>query len=136
MKVITICGPLKFKKEIEEMKLMLEKDFNIVHTPNFAYTADDIANMSMKNINKLHEVHYHKIDESDMVLVANVDGYIGSDTLREIYYAVEHGKPVIRYHKDIIMKNDDISLKNIISEWLIRETLSPDLFGIIYNNYK
>jgi hypothetical protein len=42
----------------------------------------------------LDDLHKHKIDLADEVLVLDVDGYIGDSTRSEIDYAVRHGKPV------------------------------------------
>lgn len=43
----------------------------------------------------LDELHFRKIDLSDLVLVLNVDGYIGKSTSKEIAYAKRVGKKVI-----------------------------------------
>lgn len=48
----------------------------------------------------VNEVHLRKIDISDEVLVVNVNGYMGEDTLREIRYAEGHNKPVRFLEKD------------------------------------
>ena len=42
----------------------------------------------------LKTLHKEKIDMSDSVLVINVNGYVGENTLSEINYAKEKGKPV------------------------------------------
>ncbi len=52
----------------------------------------------------LDELHLHKIDLSDEVLVVNVGGYIGDGTRREIAYAQKIGKP-IKYLESLIDRN-------------------------------
>lgn len=48
----------------------------------------------------LGELHIIKIDLSDAIFVANVDGYIGESVKKEIEYAKEKGKEVIYLEKD------------------------------------
>lgn len=43
---------------------------------------------------KLEELHRHKIDLADEIMVLNVHGYIGESTSREIEYAKKNGKSV------------------------------------------
>lgn len=43
---------------------------------------------------RLDELHFHKIELADYILVLNVGGYIGESTRREIQHARSLGKPV------------------------------------------
>ena len=43
---------------------------------------------------KLAQLHFHKIDLADEILVVNVDGYVGKSTTREIQYALQKGKNI------------------------------------------
>jgi len=43
----------------------------------------------------LDELHMRKIDLSDLVLVLNVDGYIGKSTAKEVAYAKQNQKRII-----------------------------------------
>lgn len=43
---------------------------------------------------ELDDLHFHKIDMADWVLVVNPDDYIGDSTANEIEYAREQGKTV------------------------------------------
>lgn len=42
----------------------------------------------------LDDLHMHKIDLADRVLIVNPGGYVGGSTRREIAYAQSAGKPV------------------------------------------
>ena len=43
---------------------------------------------------RLDELHLHKINLADEILVINVGGYVGNSTAREIAHAAFHCKPV------------------------------------------
>jgi hypothetical protein len=94
MKIITICGSLKFEETIRFHTEKLELEGNCVLSiiyPNKskdAYTSDEIQ--ILKN------GHYKRIELSDAVVVVNKNGYIGEDVRKEIEYAKEHRKE-IRY---------------------------------------
>lgn len=50
---------------------------------------------------KLDELHLHKIDLADEVLILDVGGYIGESTARELAYAIEHGKKIRKLSEEI-----------------------------------
>ncbi len=45
-------------------------------------------------VTTLDELHRHKIDLADDVLIVNVDGYIGPSTARELAYAERQGERI------------------------------------------
>ena len=45
-------------------------------------------------VEMLGELHLHKIDLADDVLIINVGGYIGPSTRRELVYAQRQGKRI------------------------------------------
>lgn len=92
-KIITICGSLKFKNKMMEMAIKLELEGNVVLTPIYPITDDNVYNK--KEIIMLGKMHKEKINLSDAIFVVNVDGYIGETTKSEIEYAKEHNKEII-----------------------------------------
>lgn len=92
-KIITICGSLKFKNKMMEMAIKLELEGNVVLTPIYPITDDNVYNK--KEIIMLEKMHKEKINLSDAIFVVNVDGYIGESTKSEIEYAKEHNKEII-----------------------------------------
>ena len=92
-KIITLCGPIKFKDEFMKVQEKLTLDGNIVLTPNFfkSIKKEDIDEKTKK---MLDEMHKQKIDMSDEIYVINVGGYIGESTKLEIEYAKEKGKRI------------------------------------------
>ncbi len=92
-KIVTICGSMKFQKEMMKLaaKLELEKKYIVIQcvyfSDNCELTADDIC--------ILNEIHYKKIEISDAIYVVNVGGYIGKSTHMEIEYARLCGKEIL-----------------------------------------
>ncbi len=104
MKVITLCGSLKFKKEMMEIAEKMALKGNCIITP--VYPTCDNFKRTEKQLEYLKNAHYKKIELSDAILVVNVDGYIGDSTNLEIEYAK-------RLNKEIIYYTDLVSDKNI-----------------------
>ena len=95
MKTYTLCGSMKFEKEMREVAYDLEtqKGYNILQCIYVAAGNKPTG----KDLNALALAHYRKIDISDGIYVLNIDGYIGESVRKEIAYAQKHGKEVI-YH--------------------------------------
>lgn len=100
MKIITVCGSYKFKKEMMEITEKLALKGNCMITPieltkqsKDAYTEDELS--------MLGKMHKEKIKVSDAILVVNVDNYIGSSTKSEIEYAKSLNKEIL-YYTDLI----------------------------------
>lgn len=96
MKVVTLCGSMRFSKQMQEIALELEvKQGYCVLTP----VGEKMVYPSEKEINKLARAHFKKIDMSDAVYVVNIGGYIGESVSREVCYAKEHNKEIIYHEK-------------------------------------
>lgn len=90
-KVVTICGSLKFKKEMIDVSAELEIKYGYV-VIQCVYCDRDYSDEEMKI---LGDIHFKKIDISDAIFVVNVSGYIGESTKREIEYAKKLGKEIM-----------------------------------------
>lgn len=100
MKVITVCGSYKFKKEMVEIAEKMTLKGNCMIMPNDltktgkdSYTQDEII--------MIDKMHKEKIKISDAILVVDVNGYIGSSTKSEIDFAKSLNKEIL-YYTDII----------------------------------
>lgn len=100
MKVITVCGSYKFKKEMNEITEMMTLKGNCMLTPieltktnKEAYTEEEAI--------MIDKMHKEKIKLSDAILVVNVNDYIGSSTKSEIEYAKSLNKEIL-YYTDLI----------------------------------
>jgi len=93
MKILTICGSLKYQNEM--MRLAEEKALEgyCVLTPIFP-VANDIV-ISKAQLASLKNAHLKRIQLSDSILVVNVDNYIGESTKQEIEYAKKLGKEIL-----------------------------------------
>ncbi len=100
MKVITVCGSLKFKEDMIEISERLELEGNCILTPIYPTKAnkDDYTEEEFAMLGKMHK---EKIKLSDAILVMNVGGYIGAGTKSEIEYAKSLGKEIL-YYIDIV----------------------------------
>jgi hypothetical protein len=99
MKIITLCGSLKFQKEMMIVAEKMTLESNCILTPVYP-TLDNIKRTEEQLI-KLKEAHFKRIELSDAILVINVNNYIGNSTNLEIEYAKKLGKEII-YYTDFI----------------------------------
>lgn len=102
MKIITICGSLKFQKEMMVVAEKLALEGNCVFTPVYPVTKNYYRTDDQLEV--LKEAHLKKIELSDAILVVNVNNYTGSSTNLEINYAKKLGKEII-YYTDLIESN-------------------------------
>lgn len=95
MKTFTICGSMRFEKEMQEIAYYLEtkKGYNILQCI-YVVTGSEPTSEDLK---ALELAHYHKIDISDGIYVLNIGGYIGESVRKEIAYAQLHDKEIV-YH--------------------------------------
>ena len=96
MKIITLCGSLKFK---HEMMIVAEKMANCILTP--VYPVLENYERTDEQLMKLKEEHFKRIELSDSILVVNVNNYIGNSTKLEIEYAKKLRKEIL-YYTDLI----------------------------------
>jgi hypothetical protein len=94
MKIVTICGSLKFKDDIIYWSEKLELEGNCVLGIIYPTRADKDAYAPAEHA-MLDAAHKKKIDLSDAIFVVNRGGYIGGGTKGEIEYARAHGKEVL-----------------------------------------
>ncbi len=99
MKIITICGSLKFQKEmmIEAQKLSL-KGFCVL-TP--IYPVIENIEISKEELQFLKNEHLKKVEISDSIFVINKENYIWDSTKSEIEYAKSLWKEII-YYTDLL----------------------------------
>ena len=97
MKVVTICGSMKFKNEMQQIAWDLEarNGYSVIQC---VYNNRETKETD-EEISNLVNAHWKKIDISDAIYVVNVGGYIGKSTANEIEYAIRNGKEVLYYEK-------------------------------------
>ena len=99
MKIVTLCGSLKFKKEMMTVAEKMALDGYCVLTP--VYPVSEKMDRTKEQLIKLKEAHFKRIELSDAILVVNINNYIGDSTNLEIDYAKKLGKKII-YYTDLI----------------------------------
>lgn len=95
MKIVTICGSMRFEKDIMKIATELEtnKGFCVLQ-PVYSIEKKIFNESELKN---LADAHYKKIDISDAIFVVNIGGYVGKSVSEEIDYAKSHNKDVLYY---------------------------------------
>lgn len=100
MKVITVCGSLRFMKEIMEITEKMDLQGNCMLSIVYP-TRTDKDDYTEEEKVVLREMHKERIKISDAILVVNVDNYIGSSTKSEIEFAKSLNKEIV-YYTDLI----------------------------------
>lgn len=97
MKVVTVCGSMKYVIEMMEAAEKIEFEGNCVLTPLFNPSRTSKDSYSKEECIMLDKAHKERIKLADTILVINVNGYIGNSTKNEIEYAKELNKEIIYY---------------------------------------
>jgi len=98
--IVCLCGSArfggKFNKCYLEETLAGRVVLSIATVPGGDEALFAGFSESEKNrvVTMLDELHRHKIDLADEVLIINVGGYMGSSTKRELAYAQSQGKKI------------------------------------------
>ena len=99
VKVITLCGSLRYKKHMMRIAEVMALKGNCILTP--VYPTTENYNRPEKEMKKLREAHFKRIELSDSILVIDVDNYIGESTKLEIEYAKNLNKEIL-YYTDLV----------------------------------
>lgn len=99
MKIITVCGSYKFKKEMNEITEKMALKGNCMLTP-IELTKPNKESYTKEEAIMIDKMHKEKIKISDAILVVNVNNYIGNSTKSEIELAKSLNKEII-YYTDI-----------------------------------
>lgn len=93
IKVVTICGSMRFQKEM--MKVAYDLELNN-HYCVIQCVYGEINSMNTKyDKNIITKLHFKKIEISDAIYVVNVNNYIGESTKKEIEYAKKLNKEIL-----------------------------------------
>ena len=103
--IVCLCGSTRFYKEFERANREETMEGKIVLTVGFfAHSAleahGEPTTITPEQKEDLDNLHRHKIDLADEILVINPGGYMGESTRSEIEFAEILDKP-IRYWTDV-----------------------------------
>lgn len=101
MKIITVCGSLRFIKEIMEITEKMELQGNCMLVPIYNPSKSSKDDFTEEEALTLEKMHKERIKLADAILVVNVDEYIGNSTKNEIEFAKSLDKEII-YYTDLI----------------------------------
>lgn len=100
MKIITICGSYKFKKEMIEIAEKLTLEGNCVLMPN-ELSRTNKESYTQEEVTMIDRMHKEKIKLSDTIVVVNINDYIGKSTQNEIEFAKNLNKEIL-YYTDLV----------------------------------
>lgn len=92
MKVVTLCGSMKFQSDMMELAEKLAREGECVLTPVYMVMKD--REFSEEEVKRLKLEQFKRIELADEIFVVNVDGYVGESTMAEIEFAERYGKRV------------------------------------------
>ena len=93
MKIVTLCGSMRFKNEMKMIGYILETKYDMC-VLQCVYNEDGME-LGEKERTALNLAHFKKIEVSDAVYVVNLQGYIGEQTKKEIAFAESLGREII-----------------------------------------
>lgn len=94
--IITLCGSNKFKSEIHRLANYLYENGFYVHIPAEFNSDINEESETFYYIQKgLLLGHFRKIDQANVVVICNFNGYIGNSTAMELAYAFAKNKFII-----------------------------------------
>lgn len=102
MKIITLCGSLRFQREMMTIAEKMALKGHCILTP--VYSVSKNIDRTKEQLINLKEAHLKRIELFDAILVVNVNNYIGNSTNFEIDYAKKLGKEII-YYTELIKNN-------------------------------
>ena len=105
-KVVTLCGSTRFREDFEAMAAQLTLDGYIVLMPH-VWVHDTDVEISAEAKLKLDELHLHKIDLADEVIIVAPKGYVGASTQKELDYATRIGKEIGWSHGEPMVEHTD-----------------------------
>ena len=123
---ITICGSLKFFKEMQELQKRLESFGHTVHLPIYVegidyWSEDGVPKVQAKKLQDLMKKHMELIRQADAVLIANYTkggavNYIGGNTYLEMGIAHFFEKPIYLLNPapDQAYINDELQSMDLI----------------------
>lgn len=97
MKTVTICGSMRFEKEMQDIAFELETKCDMV-VLQCVYN-NKVKDISEEEAAALEKAHFRKIELSDAVYIADIHGYIGNAVSEEIRFAESIGKEII-FHSE------------------------------------
>lgn len=101
MKIITVCGSLRFYKEMMEITEKMELQGNCMLVPIYNPTRPNKDDFTKEEALMLDKMHKERIKLADSILVVNVNDYIGSSTKSEIEFTKSLNKEIL-YYTDLI----------------------------------
>ena len=133
MRSIVICSSMRFRDELNEFTKKLEGfEVGIVLDPDFSRLSQETV--QKEEVERLKEDRYResvpgfvlahlwkKIAPVDVVYIFNKDGYIGHNTLGELFFAAGKEKFICAYEERMMV---DGNVREVCAEILVNRIVS------------
>lgn len=98
IKIITICGSMRFSEQMKQIAWNLESDkgYSVIQCV-YNENNEPVDDRMVKN---MADAHCKKIDICDSVYIVDIDNYIGASVKEEIEYAKQNGKEIIFHSQE------------------------------------
>jgi len=107
-KIVTLCGSTKHWQDFSRINAKLTLKGYIVLSVGYSEVQEGGKPHALTNEvwdirkKRMDDLHLHKIQMSDEILVLNIDGHISSSTNQEIKFAEEQNKVVRYLYPDLV----------------------------------
>lgn len=132
MRSIVICSSMRFRDDLDKFKRSLKKfKVGIVLEPDFRRLSEDTINK--EEVERLKEDSYResipgfvlshlwkKIAPTDVVYIYNRNGYIGHNTLGELFFAAGKEKFICAYDEKMMV---DGQVREVCAEVLVNRVV-------------
>lgn len=99
--VVCLIGSTRFESTFRELEKDLTLKGYLIFSPLVYNQSGEIPECGEKEKEIIDIATKLKINHSDIVLVVDVDGYIGKSTKEQVEHAMLLNKPVLYYSKDV-----------------------------------
>jgi hypothetical protein len=131
MKSIVICGSMRFRDDLNHFsKTLRDLGVSIVLEPDFTDLSEDIV--KKEEVERMQDTLYKervpafvlshlwkKIAPADVVYIYNKDGYIGHNTLGELFFAAGKEKFICAYDDQMLVDG----VKEVCAEILVNKVV-------------
>ena len=94
-KIVCLCGSVRFRQEFDMVACQYTALGWVVVGPHCWNHAELHSEPGEEKKRMLDELHFRKIEMSDLVYIINIGGYIGNSTNRELWHARSLKKHII-----------------------------------------
>lgn len=96
---VTLIGSARFSEHFFKLKDSLDLLGFTVNIPGVIISGKEKGKyeFSKEELTEMIEIHRENIRNSDFVILISLEGYLGSDTYKDLVFARKHGKLILEH---------------------------------------